>query len=77
MPGRDFNSRGALMHRVQLLLSGEACWPRAWEHWHGGSLGLQRYRLYPLWDSNPGPMAHKAIVLTTELREAKYTCTSF
>ena len=29
----------------------------------------QRARKYSLWGSNPRPMAHKTIALTTELRE--------
>ena len=30
-------------------------------------------KLYSLWGSNPRPMAHKTIALTTELREPCYT----
>ena len=33
------------------------------------SMELLTRRLYSLWGSNPRPMAHKTIALTTELRE--------
>ena len=59
----------ALTTGAQFLPSSNACWPRAWEQWRRGSLGLQRDSLYSLWGSNPRPMAHKTIALTTELRE--------
>ena len=58
----------ALTTGAQFLLSSNASWPRAWEQWRRGSLGLQRDSLYSLWGSNPRPMAHKTIALTTELR---------